>query len=72
MTHFINYHISELLQQKNNEIIKSESESIVTMAERQKMRRQMSINLIKEDWTPEAVILLEKSRDDHQSLDEYF
>ena len=75
MVHFINYHLSELLHYKNDEIIKSEgeaSQSIVSLPERQKMRRQMSISLIKEDWTREAVILLEKSKEDHQSLDEYF
>ena len=42
MVHFINYHLSELLHYKNDEIIKSEgeaSQSIVSLPERQKMRR---------------------------------
>ena len=75
MVHFINYHISELLHQNTDEIVKSDgdvSSSIVTLQERQKMRRQISNSLTKEGWTREAVTFLEKSKDDSESLDEYF
>lgn len=36
------------------------------------MRRQMSQSLIREQWIREAVNLTEKSKDDSETLDEYF
>ena len=59
---FINYHLSELLQPKPEEI---ESKSVISFQDRQKYRRQISSNLIREQWISEAVNMMTKSRDDY-------
>ena len=78
--HLINYHLSELLERQSREDdfsdivchMQSESKPQLTINEKQKYRRQIMNHLVKEKWTKEAVNLIEKSKSDSASLEEYF
>lgn len=60
--HMINYHISELVSDS----------SFINSTERQKYRKQISESLIKEEWVPEAMHLVEKAKTDSSSTEEWF
>ena len=80
---FINYHLSELLdrqgREENEELSDlfgppslTEAALQINTQEKQKYRRQIHTQLVKEKWTSEAVNLLEKSKADSANLEEYF
>ena len=73
--HFINYHLSELLDRQGREAdddISGESKPLVGIQEKQKTRRQIHSHLVKERWTKQAVNLIEKSKANSATLEEYF
>jgi hypothetical protein len=73
----INYHLSELLKQSklpslNTETLEDDNDNddsgLISSKERQKMRKQIADQLIREDWTPEAINLVEKAKADSKNL----
>jgi len=45
---------------------------LVNTAERQKIRKQISDSMIKENWTEQAIQLTENSKEESQSMEEFF
>jgi len=77
----INYHLSELLKQsrlpgRNTESLENDNENddsgLISSKERQKMRKQIADQLIREDWTPEAMNLVEKAKAECKDLQDFF
>ena len=75
--HFINYHLSELLDKKAGEDdddghASSDVKKLVPVQDKQKMRRTIYMHMCKEKWTNEAVTIIEKSKTMSATLDDYF
>ena len=78
---FINYHLAELLDRQGRDEdladifgppTQTEASTQVSVQEKQKYRRTIHTQLVKERWTTEAVTLIEKSKADSSGLEEYF
>lgn len=72
----INFHLSELLKSQHvGKPITQESEALkelVTPAERQKLRKQIADAMVREEWIPEAMHLVEQAKTDSKSINEHF
>jgi hypothetical protein len=73
----INFHLSELLRSQSvsfNKPIEGQPEEVelVTPAERQKLRKQIADAMVREEWIPEAIHLVEEAKASSKTIQEEF
>jgi hypothetical protein len=70
----INFHLSELLRSSPTvpKITENEAPELIKPEERQKLRKQIADSMVREEWIPEAMHLVEQAKVESKSIQEEF